>query len=476
MTTEAAGRSAARTFRINRDWIPLAALLLAGLIVRFWAMRWPPFPNDMASYIAWGERMRALGPGAFYAEDVFADYAPGYIYVFWFTSIFQNAFFDGASTGVIHFLYRFPPVLSDLATTAIIYFVVLRLVRERTDEAAESAPLWSAVAAACYAFNPAVIFNSSAWGQTDSVFTLFMLVAFLLLLGDRPVWSMLVFAVAFLVKPQAISIAPVLGVGLLTFYPPRRVAAALGAGLALGIALIVPFFGLDFVRRFLDVLRNATDVYPYTSLWTYNLWGIYGFWKDDRVGGFLGMTPRQIGLVLYLLAAGGGVAWLVYELRRTTDRFFTMLMFAVYFTFLPVMVLTRMHERYLYPLFAFLLLFATLCQLKGTATDPEERDLRFLGLPFVLYVLLTVLHTMNLYQVYEYYRAYPNPVPLTNTLFYRIGDNARVWSVLTLLGFWAFVVCMPSWLDGSRRRELRNRREALTPGPSPVATGEGSLQ
>jgi Gpi18-like mannosyltransferase len=470
--TEPRGR--AIEIRVDRDWFPLIVVLGFGLLVRFWAMRWPPFPNDMASYIAWGDRMRDVGPGAFYAENVFADYAPGYIYVFWLTSAIQHAFFEGAGVTLVHFLYRFPPVLCDLVTTALIYWFVLRAYRARVDDPEDGAPTWAGLAAACYAFNPAIIFNSAAWGQTDSVFTLFMVLSLMLLLRDKPEWSVVSFTLAFLVKPQAISLAPVLAIALVMLFPLRRVAISVGIGVALGVVLLLPFFGLGLIPEFIGVLRDATDTYPYTSLYSYNLWGIYGFWKDDTTTAFLGMSARTIGFILYAIGLAGGAVWLVAALRRSADRAFTLLIFAVYFTFLPVMVLTRMHERYLYPVLPFLLLFAALCQIRSVARDPEDRASPYVMAPFVLYVALAVVHTMNLYQVYEFYRHFPQPVPTDNRLFWRIFDSMKVWSVLTLLSFSAFVVLMPSWLP-RLVRPLFDRWRAPADGPTAVAQPQPPL-
>jgi Gpi18-like mannosyltransferase len=471
-TDQAEPRGRAIEFRLNRDWFPIILVLALGLLVRLWAMRWPPFPNDMAAYIGWGERMREVGPWNFYAENVFADYAPGYIYVFWLTSILQHAFFEGASVTVVHFLYRFPPVLCDLATTALIYLFVLRTYRARVDDPDDSASIWAGLAAACYAFNPAIIFNAAAWGQTDSVFTLLMVLSLLLVFWGRPEWSVVSYTLAFLVKPQAISFAPVLVVALLLLFPLRRVLIAAGIGLALGVVMLLPFFGLGLILEFIEVMRDATDTYPYTSLYSYNLWGIYGFWRDDAATVFLGMSARTVGFILYAVGVIGGVVWLVAALRRTADRPFTLLMFAVYFTFLPVMVLTRMHERYLHPVLPFLLLFASLCQVKSIGRDPEDRALRYVMAPFVLYVALAVLHMVNLYQVYEFYQYFPHPVPPENRTFHRIFDSMKVWSVLTLLCFSTFVVLMPSWLPRLVSPVFDRWRADLTPRP-PSLAGKG---
>ncbi|MGH2369222.1 MAG: hypothetical protein ACRDI2_13585, partial [Chloroflexota bacterium] len=90
--------------RIGRRWIALGALLVLGLLVRLWAMRWPPFPYDMNTWIAWGERLREVGPNAFYAEGYFANYTPGYMYVLWLVAVFNHAFFASAGAGTYYFL------------------------------------------------------------------------------------------------------------------------------------------------------------------------------------------------------------------------------------------------------------------------------------------------------------------------------------------------------------------------------------
>lgn len=109
----------------------LGLLLIAGLLVRFWAMRWPPFLIDMNDWIAWGERVLAVGPRHFYSETVFSDYTPGYIYVMWLTAWIKQTFFAAASVETYYFLYRLPSILFDLGTTTLIYITVEQALEKR---------------------------------------------------------------------------------------------------------------------------------------------------------------------------------------------------------------------------------------------------------------------------------------------------------------------------------------------------------
>lgn len=471
-TSQGASAPAAKPFeiRVSRGWIVLGGLLLLGLLVRIWAMRWPPFPFDMNTWIAWSERLRDVGPGGFYEEGYFADYTPGYLYVLWLIAEVKHALFDSAGTGTYHFLQRLPATICDLAIAVVLFrFVEGALARTGRDEGANADrwPVLPAIVAALWLFNPAIIFNSAVWGQVDSVFTLGMLLALIFLIKGRAEAAIITYAVAFLIKPHAITIAPVIGLALLLWFPPARAARAIGLGAIVAIALLLPFFGVRFIPGLWDLLADSREQYAYTSLYSYNLWGIYGFWRDDTIQVFGPFSARGIGLGLFVLGLAYGVALLWGELRRGADRALTVFLFATYFAFMPVMVLTTMHERYFYPVLPFLLTFATLCYIRWSDIDVSEQQRpRFLLVPLIMYVALTVLHTMNIYQVYEFYIYFERGgVPATNRLFYRIADNARVWSALVLLCLWAFAVFMPSWLTGARREQ-----EDVTEAGSPAGT------
>lgn len=432
----------------------LALLLLAGLLLRLLAMSWPAFPIDMNAWIGWGERMLQVGPGSFYSESVFADYAPGYLYVTWLVAAFKNAVLPGTGVAPYHVIYRLIPIAFDLLTAVLIARVVaagLRHVQPDDPQLARSAAL---LAAACHALNPAIIFNSATWGQIDGVFTFFALLALDLLLRGRAEWAVCSYVVAFLIKPQSVSLAPVIGLVLLLRYPVQRWLWAAAAGLSLAYALMLPFFGLRAFPRLVALLQGSVEVYPYTSLFTYNLWGIYGFWRDDRVASSFGPTLRTLGTLLYLLGLVYGSAVLAWRLWRTRDDLATVYIGATYFTFLPVMVLTRMHERYLYPVLPLLLISVFLGQRRR---EPRALRRSVLSLPFGLFGLLAILHTLNLYQVYTYYQNYDLGVPRSNALYYFIDDQSKLWSGVTLL---IFAVVAGWLLVGLHQRRSQTRVSA----------------
>lgn len=446
----------------------LALILIVGFAVRLWSMRWPPFPIDMNDWIAWGEHVLRAGPSGFYTDTLFSDYAPGYVYVMWLTAAIKNVFFASADVGTYHFLYRLPPVLFDLATTALIFFTVQRVFDDQPQPAdpattSRSRLSLAAVAGAAYILNPAIILNSAIWGQIDATFTFFMLLTMLLLLQGKLEGAGVSYIVAFLIKPQAISLAPAIAVLVLMRYPVKRWLIAGAIAIVMAYSVLFPFLGFNAFGRLYTLLNKSIETYPYTSLFTYNLWGIYGFWQDDTVPLGAGLTPRLVGMLLYIVGIVYGVALMIRQLRRATNDALTVFFFSTYFTFLPVMVTTRMHERYLYPVLPFLIIFAFMYYLRNRSEPAFSAIRGVLNVPFLLYVATTALHSINLYYVYLYYLHYDTGgVDRANTFFYFIEGTARLWSVLTLLIFIGFALMAPSW--SLPRRDEQPQLGSLTDG------------
>jgi dolichyl-phosphate-mannose-protein mannosyltransferase len=444
----------------------LALIIILGLAVRLWAMRWPPFPTDMNAWIAWGEHVLRAGPSGFYTDTLFSDYAPGYVYVMWLTAAIKHTFFASADVGTYHFLYRFPPILFDLATTALIFLVVKRVAEEAPQpieraQTGRGSLALAGIAALCYVLNPAIIINSAVWSQIDASFTFFMLLTTMLLLRGKLEGAAVSYVVAFLIKPQAISLLPVIAVLVLMRYPVRRWLVAGGIAIVIAYSILFPFLGLNAFGRLVALLNKSIETYPYTSLFTFNLWGIYGFWKDDTVQLGAGISLRLFGTLLYLVGIVYGVTLMIRQLRRTSSDMHTVFFFGTYFTFLPVMVMTRMHERYLYPVLPFLIIFAFNYYLRSLRERAAHPIRSVLNAPFLLYIAIAALHTINLYYVYLYYLYYNSGgVPRSMTFFYFIEQNARLWSVLSLLIFLAIALSGPDWSLPRREKQPQLSRIA----------------
>ncbi len=286
---------------------------------------------DQNTFIGWSNRLIEVGFSRFY--DTWSDYLPGYLYILWVL---------GRIKEVISFpsvlLFKLPAILSDVLTGFLIYKIVGKLKNKR----------WGIIASGLYIFNPAILANSTLWGQADSLTALFSLLA-IWLIDVNPRLSSFALAFGTLIKPQAALAAPVvLFVMLKRKWKTQKILRYVFASFLLFVLAFIPFAGDNNLALFIVERISATlGQYPYTSVNAFNLWGLFGFWqKDIFVTSLLGIV---ITVTLFLFSAK--------KLWKTKNFRYLLLViiFATNFLFF-----TRMHERHLLPVFAPLAIGASL--------------------------------------------------------------------------------------------------------------------
>jgi dolichyl-phosphate-mannose-protein mannosyltransferase len=370
----------------------LAALFALGLAIRLAIAPYIGYYDDLAEFQQWATRLDAVGTHAFYTHAHIQWESPGYLYVLWVLG--------KISTVPSYLLLKLPAIFADLG---LAWAAATFAVRLAPDSLKARAPVRPLVAAAVL-FNPAVFAVSAVWGQIDSIPTLFLLSGMLLLFtGPRTLrWEIaafLLFALSVAVKPQAVFVLPVLLYALYRRHLRRRRGRQLAAGAlsigAIGAASLGLWavsglaFGLDPVELF-RFNRSWAALYPYTSVNAFNLWGVFGLlWRHDSSGDQVvrvaGITAYHAGWLLFLLGVAV-VLWRVDRaLARGADeaRVYSAATFAL--GVVAFVVLTRMHERYLF--------FSLLC----LAPLVFVRRLRY-G-----YVALSALYFLNLWYAFSYY-------------------------------------------------------------------------
>jgi dolichyl-phosphate-mannose-protein mannosyltransferase len=421
------------------DWSGLLVLFALGLGVRL-LLAWysDGLTFDVSLFRAWSDRLVARSPADFYAADYFADYPPGYLYVLLALGHLSRLVL-GAPPSVA--VLKLPAIFADLGVALLASLVAVRI-----------APRGSAgrrvatIAAAAILFNPGLILVSAVWGQVDSVLALLVLGSLWLLGTDRvsiarQVSGIVVLAVAVATKPQAILAVPAVALVLAWPHvssgrPWWRVGGALtlhALGLALlayGVAVVMfmPFgIGPGEIAGF---YRASGSVYPFTSLWAFNLWGAAGFYLPDvgpealSIGG---VSAYHVGVVAFLLATLTltGCGW--WSLARGAHPGAVAAFGVAAVTCIAFAVLTRMHERYLYLAVAVLTPLVVFRQFRWA--------LAALSLCFLL----------NIHFVYVYFARHASPPgeawtiePLYDLLF---GATRDAWQ-LGLLGLVTGLVCL----------------------------------
>ena len=367
----------------RRANIAIAVIIVSGVLLRLVVTRAQGFPSDVGTFMAWAEKLAAVGPGRFYEPGYFSDYPPGFLYVLWLL----GALFDGD-------LLRFAVKAISIPADVGIVLLVVPLVRRYAGNGA------AILAAGIWMLQPAPIFAGPYWGQVDAVGTVPFLAA-LLAAGARR-WGIagLLAGLATMTKPQfglVLGVVLVAGsVELIRERDWRPFARTAGAALATMLLLAFPF-GMT-PGAFVGLVRSASETYPYSSLYAFNGWSIaLDFWKDDA--GWV--VPGGILLVAGLLAAVVPLWW-----RRDTAALLAVGTATVMaFYFLP----TRAHERYLFPALALLLPLAV-----------TRRRL------LVPYLVLAAAFFVTLYFAFTRYpqNDLQAPVWLDATVFGRTGQIA----------------------------------------------------
>lgn len=301
---------------------------------------------DMNCFIAWADMAYKDGLSNFYISEAFTDYPPGYIYILYVIGWLRDVFHIAWNSVTSDILTKMPAMLADLGTGYLIYRVASKKFRE----------LGAAFLSMLYLFCPLVILDSAVWGQTDSVFTFFVVLMCYLVSEKKLIPSYYVFAIAVLIKPQSLIFTPVLIYGIidqvfLEDFEWKKFYKNLFLGL-LAIAMIgllmVPFHFKEALAQYQDTLSS----YPYASVNAYNIWSVLGLnWgaQDTIRFGLSCQTWGKIAIALIVAAS----AFINFRCKKTTGKYYYIGAFIIasVFTFS-----VRMHERYIFPVAAFLLL------------------------------------------------------------------------------------------------------------------------
>lgn len=379
------------------------------ILIRIVLFLIPGFEIDINSWKAWAERLNNLGLSNFYSSEYFSDYFPGYLYILWIAGGIYKTLLPSLSfiSFQFEFLLKFITLIFEIGTSVIIYKILERI-----------SPKLKEVGAILYLGNPASIFNSSIWGQVDGIFTFFVVSSsFFLFNLKKPLTSSFLSAVGFLVKPHSLPFFPAM-----LFYTYKEYKKKLFTVIAVliisPIFLSLPFFG-NVAGLFPLALKSA-DVYPYTSLFAFNFWGIFGWWKIDSEG--IIFSYRILGYLIYLV---GLVAifypWIKNKIKP--EIFFTgiSLSFLSFFLFA-----TRVHERYLFPFLAFILIASLVGRSK---------------MLILSYFFMTTIHFINLWFVYYYYMYVFIDSSHSNNIIYSIvNKNHGILSFISIVLFFLILI------------------------------------
>lgn len=353
----------------------IAAIIVAvGLAARWPLLPYPGFLHDQDQFVQWAQVAQSLGLSHVYDREVrngvptpICNYPPVQVYVCRaLASIYPlvsgNPFDESAVLAIVrkddtsgvraaYILFKMPAVLADLAAATLLFVWLSR----------RGSLLFATLVAAIYALHPAVLHDSSVWGQIDAIPTLLALASLEAARRRRIAWMWVWATIAVLTKPQ-----------MLIFFPLWLTTSAVAFGRdlhkwlpsAIATTLILFVTTMPFRPRLdgvMEAYAGAASYYPFTHLNGFSAWFLKDPLLEPQLGGnlldsysrddralFAGLTPRVMGL------AGVLGIWLaaVEVLRRRRGDECSLEWAARLVPLGFFVVSTQMHERYLYPAIA----------------------------------------------------------------------------------------------------------------------------
>ncbi len=373
------------------------------LVLRLWMATLPGYANDVQSYKCWALGSALAGIGEAY-EASGVDYPPLFIYALYPSARLYLAvgpevpddrallrddcfrFLEPVDSTLLTVLIKLPHLFFDLLLAALLF----HLVRSGGTWGALRGREWGRLAALVYLWNPAVLWGSAYWGQPDGVHSALVVGALALLTLHRNAGAGGLLAAAGLMKPLAAPIVPWFIVSSAVRSGAAGVGRAAAGGIAVGLLGFLPFF---LSGRILPVLRRVlvdVEAMPFTSVNAHNLWWILGPWKPADLPVFLGLTPKVLGLMMFLAAYAALLVVGLQRLRRvdrgSEDERALVLLVAAAVTCAFFFLSTHMHENHLFMAVPLLLTVAG-----------RSRELAWLAAGCSLAVFLNMaLHDLDL--------------------------------------------------------------------------------
>ena len=320
------------------DWaIFLGVITILSLVMRYFLF--DCVRGDYTSCLKpWYTRI--YNGGAKELGVTFGDYTPAYYYILYFISLFR---FDPESYQVLHAI-KWVSVFFDYLLAVYCSLICYRVTSDKTKTML------------CYflcVFGITIFLNSALWGQCDSIYACFSVMALYYLLKKRPNLAMIFYGCAFSFKLQSIFILPI----ILVLFLRRK----FNLKYLLWVPFIYILFALpaslladNFIQRFGEILsvyfNQAANSYTQVTLNAGTLYAlIFTNFKDES---FVSSFAVFLGIAII-----GTYCFFIYRSKAEfTPKIWVKI--ACLLVLVTPYVLPHMHERYFYLADVLVILYA----------------------------------------------------------------------------------------------------------------------
>ena len=348
---------------MKKIFFPLIFTTLFIIRIVFSFIIWHP---DLNNHADWGIRFFEYGTKAFYSPEAnvwsftWPNQPPGTMYmfagvrkiyefvfnIFWQINVkvpaFPSIIVSYFETNLYPALLKLPAIMADFGIAYLIY----KITKKK----------WLSVV---WLVNPFVWYNSTIWGQYDSVINFFALLSFYLLLNRKITASLLFLVLSFYIKASLLIFAPIwIIVAFKQKYLVRNWAKSIALTFVVFGLLTLPFADKNPFLWIYELYTKKvfTQQLHLITANAFNLWSfLAGIHERPDSLPFLGLTYQIWGYILF------GITYISVVLRLFRSRItnqqslINILIWSLsVVAFASFVLLTNMHERYLYPLFPYL--------------------------------------------------------------------------------------------------------------------------
>src|SRR3989344_2824919 len=309
---------------------------------------------DFYAFVMWAKYLstHSITDVFEFLPEGYTPYPPLYYYVLMLLGHLISLLNVWDNTWLTYLIIRTPVFLADIGVCLLIYRLTKKYV----------SPKAALPASMFYFLHPVIIYNTSVWGQIDSVVTLLGLLSIAFFISHRYFRAILIYTLGVLTKLQILALLPIIGFLSLVSGSGRRLYKYALILVPVATAPFVPIVLSKGFKWTWDYFFTIPNWYAYTSVYTYNLWAPFGFIVSDNMKLLNVIEYKYIGILLFWFVALLILQPLFIKKNRTP----LVLLFAAFllwydFSFFA----TRIHSRYLIYSFGFFAPFVTRFPLIG---------------------------------------------------------------------------------------------------------------
>ena len=403
---------------------------------------------DIYNHIDWGKKFFSVGSKKFYENTFWAvswpNQPPASIYLFALIEKLRQIIFSAFSfinqtipifpSKIMFYLdknlhiilLKIPLVIADLLIGLLIY----KFCQKRNlDKSNTLTALWL--------FNPATIYNSTIWGQTDPIINLLAFLSIIKLMDNKYSQAIIFFSLSIFFKLSLLIYLPVFLI-FLTKKLTKNKLKKIFIGIIISFLIFYihnqPFKSVP-EKNIIDwtiylyktkVFQRQGDMLTGNA---FNFWLLsYGL-DLSNTGNILlaGIKLKTYGYILSLLLMS--IICLKFYFQKTKIKlYFSYSLFLTAFS--TFLFLTNIHERYLYPIFPIMILIMLI--------QPKFITIK-------QYLLLSVIHLINLYNLWFY----PS-IPLIKNIL--IFDNFLIAKILSLILIIVYIKNLTTFLKADETK------------------------